>query len=190
MVDAASVRRRGSVTLCLVVALAWGGCTFGSGSADHGDGGADGHADGRLHRVVRVVDGDTVHVDWRGEDTTVRIIGIDTPESVSPSTPDECWGSRATRAAEGLLEGRRVAVVLDPSQGRRDVYGRLLAYLDIEGGQDFGEAMIRAGDAVEYTYDDPYARQAGYRSAERAARAADRGLWGACGGPDRPLKGP
>lgn len=133
----------------------------------------------KLHRVIRVVDGDTVKVDIDGGES-VRIIGIDTPETVHPDKPTECGGQEATAAARALLDGKRVAVVFDASQGRRDRYGRLLAYLDIPQSGDFGEAMLRKGHAKEYTYADPYQRRETYRSAEQQARAAGRGVWGSC----------
>lgn len=135
--------------------------------------------DTKLYRVIRVVDGDTVKVDIDGGES-VRVIGIDTPETVHPDKPTECGGQEATAAARALLEGKRVAVVHDSSQGRRDRYGRLLAYLDIPQAGDFGEAMLRKGHAKEYTYADPYQRRETYRSAEQQARAAGRGVWGSC----------
>lgn len=135
--------------------------------------------DTRLYRVIRVVDGDTVKVDINGGES-VRVIGINTPETVHPDKPAECGGADATAAARALLDGKRVAVVYDPTQDRRDRYGRLLAYLDIPQSGDFGETMLRKGHAKEYTYADPYQRRTTYRSAEQQARAADRGLWGGC----------
>jgi micrococcal nuclease len=143
----------------------------------------------RRYRVLDVIDGDTVKVGYRGG-TTIRIIGIDTPETVSPSTPDECFGAAASAAANRMLRGRRVALEFDPSQGRLDQYGRTLAYLRIPGAGDFGLAMVRGGFAAEYTYDTAYRYQARYRAAEARARAAGRGLWGKCGGPDVPLEQP
>ncbi len=104
--------------------------------------------------MLDVLDGATVEVGYRGG-TTIRVIGIDTPETVGPSTPDECFGAQASAAANRMLQGRRVALVFDPSQGRLDKYGRTLAYLRIPGTGDFGLAMIRRGFAAEYTYDPP-----------------------------------
>ncbi len=116
------------------------------------------------------------------------MIGIDTPETVHPSVPDECGGAEASQAAEDLLSGKQVRVVFDPSQGKRDKYDRMLAYLEIPGTGDFGEAMLRAGHAEEYTYGSAYQRQSTYRAAEEAARSADKGLWGQCGSADVPLE--
>lgn len=143
----------------------------------------------KRYRVLDVIDGDTVEVGYRGT-TSVRIIGIDTPETVSPSTPDECYGAKASAAATRILQGRQVELVFDPSQGRTDKYGRTLAYLRIPGRGDFGLAMIRRGYAAEYTYDTAYRHQRRYLAAEQRAGAANRGMWGACGGPDTPLHKP
>lgn len=130
-----------------------------------------------LYRVVQVVDGDTIKVDYQGRVETVRIIGIDTPETVSPRQPVQCFGREASAKAHELLEGQRVHLTADPTQDSRDRYGRLLAYVDREDGVDFGLWMISNGYAHEYTYNVPYQRQAAYRAAEAAARAAERGLW-------------
>lgn len=75
--------------------------------------------------VLRVVDGDTIDIrdDVRGR-LRVRILGIDTPETKKPGVPVECWGPEATRFAESNLVGRRVALVIDPTQDRTDHYGR------------------------------------------------------------------
>ncbi len=143
---------------------------------------------GRLHRVLRVIDGDTVEVAYRGSAVSVRIIGIDTPETVHPSEPVECGGPEASATATRLLSGKQVRLVFDPSQGRTDYYGRTLAYVQAPGVGDFGLAMIRAGRAAEYTYDTAYARQSRYLAAQRTAQAHHRGVWGRCGGVDTPLR--
>ncbi|WP_068256126.1 thermonuclease family protein [Janibacter corallicola] len=142
-----------------------------------------------LHRVIRVVDGDTVVVDIDGGEK-IRVIGIDTPETVDPNSPVECGGPEASAAAESLLEGKSVRVVHDASQGTRDKYGRMLAYLDLPGGTDFGEAMLRAGHAEEYTYDTAYERQGTYLEAEESARGAGQGVWGGCSQEPEPASEP
>jgi micrococcal nuclease len=140
-----------------------------------------------LYAVVRVIDGDTVEVGYHGG-TSVRLIGIDTPETVSPSVPDECGGEAASRVAHELLDGRRVALRFDPSQGRYDRYGRTLAYLEVPGLGDYGLAMLERGRAAEYTYDSAYEMQRRYQRAEAKARGAGLHLWGRCGGPDTPVR--
>jgi micrococcal nuclease len=123
--------------------------------------------------VVKVVDGDTLHVLVDGRDETVRIIGINAPET------DECWGTEATQAATRLLDGATVALIADPTQADRDRYGRLLRSVVLPDGTDVGLRLISDGDADEYTYDNSYANQQAYREADAAAAAAGRGLWNA-----------
>jgi micrococcal nuclease len=140
--------------------------------------------------VLRVIDGDTVEVAYKGRTESVRVIGIDTPETVDPSGPVECWGPRASAEAERFLAGERVQLRFDKSQGRRDTYDRLLAHVVVPGGGDFGQWMISRGHAAEYTYDTAYNRQGRYTAAEAEARAAARGLRAACGGVDSALVQP
>ena len=127
--------------------------------------------------VVRVVDGDTLVVRLGGREETVRLIGIDTPESVDPRTPVQCFGREASARAKELLEGKQVQVETDPSQGERDQYGRLLAYVALAGGDLVNQRLIAEGFGHEYTFDRPYRHQAAFRAAERQAREQQRGLW-------------
>jgi endonuclease YncB( thermonuclease family) len=130
--------------------------------------------------VVRVVDGDTVDVQF-GELGTerLRLIGIDTPEVVDPRKPVQCFGREASAHAHDLLDGQVVSVELDASQGERDVYGRLLAYVWLADGRNFGEVMIADGFAHEYTYDQPYVHLDAFRVAQEGAIANQLGLWSA-----------
>lgn len=128
--------------------------------------------------IARVVDGDTVIVRLAdGELVRVRAIGIDTPESVDPRRPVECFGKEAAAYARELLEGREVILRLDPTQGTHDRYGRLLAYIFRDDGLFFNLQMIAEGYAHEYTYRIPYQYQQTFQEAQRAAREEQRGLW-------------
>ncbi|MFZ0322581.1 MAG: thermonuclease family protein [Actinomycetes bacterium] len=130
--------------------------------------------------MSRVVDGDTVVVDKGRRSLTLRLIGIDTPETVAPATPVMCFGPQASQFAERTLAGEPVLLEFDRSQGRLDRYGRTLAYVwtrGVGGSSMFNERAVRAGYAVEYTYDAAYAWQQELQRAERAARASGRGLW-------------
>lgn len=140
--------------------------------------------------VTEVVDGDTVHVRFQGVDESVRVIGIDTPETVHPTEPVECGGPAASAAAHRLLDGRDVRLVFDPTQGRRDTYGRMLAYVEVPGEGDFGQMMVHQGHAAEYTYDSAYARQVPYLAAQGFAQQHHLGIWARCGGVDTPLHQP
>lgn len=138
--------------------------------------------------VVRVIDGDTVDVRLDGQVVRLRLIGIDTPEVVDPRRPIECFGREASAKAHALLDGQRVALEADASQGERDRYGRLLRYIWLSDGRLFNEEMVAQGYAFEYTYALPYKYQAEFKQAERDAREAQRGLWSpeTCGGEQRP----
>jgi micrococcal nuclease len=139
-------------------------------------------------QVVRVVDGDTVDVTVEDGEERVRLIGLDAPETHSPREPVQCFGADATRRAQQLLDGQDVFVELDPTQGVRDRYGRLLGYLWLADGRLFNLEMVAEGYAFEYTYDRPYKYQAEFQQAERDAQAQQGGLWSpqTCNGESRP----
>jgi endonuclease YncB( thermonuclease family) len=153
-------------------------------------------------RITAVTDGDTIRVRAYGAKRKyyrVRLIGIDTPETVDPDAPVECVGPEATAAmlrlaftapydsdGDGLLDeeggpGRRVVLVTDPTQDLFDDFGRLLAYVT-RLGTDFGARQVRAGWAEVYVYERRFRRYARFEDAEDSARAAGRGVWGKCGG--------
>lgn len=133
---------------------------------------------GGSHPFIRVVDGDTAVVGFAGRSEYVRLIGIDSPEPNDPGGP-ECYATEATAHLRDLAHTGTVVLFFDPSQGERDTYGRLLAYVQTPDGTDLGERMVRDGYAHEYTYDTehPYERTSTYHEAEREAAAAQRGLW-------------
>jgi micrococcal nuclease len=134
-------------------------------------------------RVTRVVDGDTIDVTLaNGSEETVRYIGIDTPETVKPDTPVQCGGPRAHAVNERLVGGRTVTLRFD--EERRDVYGRLLAYVYLPRAGDrplfVNAELARRGLARTLTIppNDSFAELFA-RLAARAG-AAGRGLWGLC----------
>jgi micrococcal nuclease len=127
--------------------------------------------------VTRAVDGDTVEARIDDEVEDVRLIGVDTPETVKPGTPVQCFGPRASHFTERRLEGERVRLVFGVE--RRDAYGRLLAYAYL-GGRSFNAVLLRRGLARTLTI-PPNDRFAGrFRRIELGAARAGRGLWGAC----------
>jgi len=137
-------------------------------------------------RIVRVIDGDTLKVRLAsGPTVTVRLIGIDTPETRRPATPVECGGPDATARMKQLAFsrgiGRIVDLMSDPTQDRLDRYGRVLAYVR-GGGVDLGRSMISSGWARTYVFRRDFARVGTYRRAQASARAASRGVWRKCGG--------
>jgi micrococcal nuclease len=135
--------------------------------------------------VTRVVDGDTIHVGRDGVDLTVRLIGINSPESVKPNSPVECFGPQASDFAKAALTGRTVRLEFDASQGRTDQYGRTLAYVWVErpGSRPtlFNQTAVRRGYAFERQYGPtPYAWRSVLRAAQKQAQSAHAGLWSAC----------
>jgi len=133
-------------------------------------------------RVARVVDGDTVLVAIGGDERRVRLLGVDAPESVTPDRPVECFGPQAAAAARGLMpRGARVELATDPTQGAEDRFGRLLAEVAVAGdGLTVNERLVRDGAAEVFRGDGRARLLPRLRQAEREARRARRGLWGAC----------
>ncbi len=132
--------------------------------------------------IVRVVDGDTVDVRVSGKVERIRIIGLDTPETVDPRKPVQCFGRQATaRAKELLPAGSSVALETDPTQGARDRYSRMLAHviIDAEEGEspNFAVRMIAEGFAHHYIYRVPSVWSADLASAQTVAEAEAKGLW-------------
>jgi micrococcal nuclease len=128
--------------------------------------------------VLRVVDGDTIEVELDGgEVEDVRYIGVDTPESVAPGEPVECFGKRASAFNERLVGGRTVTLRFD--RERRDRYGRLLAYV-YAGSRLVNAELVREGYARTLTIAPNDARASLFARLERNAGRAARGLWGAC----------
>jgi micrococcal nuclease len=144
--------------------------------------------------VRRVVDGDTIDValtgrtDGPGAGLTqvghvyrIRLLGIDTPETVKPNTPVQCYGHEASAATAALLQGRRVRLVKDVEE--TDQYDRLLRYVYI-GDEMANARLVANGYAYVLTY-PPNVRHADlFVALARQAREADVGLWApdACNG--------
>lgn len=117
-------------------------------------------------------------------DVTLRLIGIDTPESVHPSEPVECYGPEAFRPGAKAARWAAGAAGVRSDAGRLDKYGWTLAYVWLGDGRMFNEVMIRGGFAEEYTYAAPYKYQRRFQAAEHAAKSRGAGVCGA------PVPGP
>lgn len=146
--------------------------------------------DNLLYSVVKVVDGDTLSIDMDGKSQTIRLIGLNTPETVDPRKPVECFGKEASNKAKELLIGKKARIEKDPSQGDYDKYQRLLAYVFLEDGTNFNKWMIENGYGYEYTYDLPYKYQKEFKLAESQAKSQKKGLWadGICDQPKQETK--
>jgi micrococcal nuclease len=130
--------------------------------------------------VVRAVDGDTIIVADGDRSEDVRLIGMDTPETVDPRRPVGCYGPQASAYTKHLLTGRRVTLVYDRVQ--RDRYGRYLAYVFLDGPpRVFVDARLVALGYARTMAIPPNTAHAGMLAGlERRAALAGRGLWSAC----------
>jgi micrococcal nuclease len=137
-----------------------------------------------LYRVVKVIDGDTIDLDINGQTERIRLIGMDTPETVDPRKTVECFGKEASNKAKEMLTAKSVKIAADPTQDNRDKYKRLLRYVYLEDGTNFNKLMISEGYAHEYTYYVPYQLQVEFKAAQKDAEENERGLWSpsSCGG--------
>ena len=137
--------------------------------------------------VAHPVDGDTVVVEIGGHEEPVRLIGVDTPESVARDRPVERFGPEAkARTAELLPPG--TAVRLERDVEARDRYGRLLAYVvRVQDGVLVNLLLVEEGFAESYRFAPNLAHQADFDAAEARARRDHRGLWPVCGSTDVPI---
>lgn len=124
--------------------------------------------------VARVIDGDTIEIEGGQK---VRYIGIDTPETVDPRKPVQCFAIEATKKNKELVEGKRVRLEKDISE--TDKYGRLLRYVYVDG-IFVNDYLVRQGYAYASTFppDVKYSEQ--FLAAQKEARENNRGLWKEC----------
>jgi len=165
------------------VVVAWGlvACdppVIGAGGPDRGPPVGEGRpSNGRDAFATRVVDGDTIEVRLGAHTRDVRLIGVDTPETVHPTDPVECFGDAASRFTEGALESKQIRLEFDVE--RKDQYGRTLAYVWL-GPQLLNRTLVRRGYATVATFPPNVRYVDAFLAAERKARAGAAGLWGAC----------
>ncbi len=172
--------------MAVVVGAFWmAGCGSDGGSAEPEPSGVATPSTGEVPdgevgswRSVRVVDGDTLEVSGPGGEMTVRVIGINTPES------GECFGEEAAEALGGLVSGAELVLVEDRSGV--DQFGRALRYVETAEGVDVGAELVAGGFAIARRYPPDDARADRYADLQRDAEQAGRGLWAsdACGASD------
>lgn len=138
----------------------------------------------KSYKVTNVVDGDTIDIELSGKTERIRLIGINTAETVDPRKPVECFGKEASEKSKSVLNNATVTIETDSSQDSRDKYGRMLAYVFLSDGSNFNQMMIAEGYAYEYTYDKPYKYQKEFKEAQQKAQSEKKGLWSdtACSG--------
>ena len=123
------------------------------------------------YKVIRIVDGDTIVVFSNDKEEKVRMLGINTPESVAKNREDECFGEEASFKTKELLLNKKVFLEFDKAKPERDEYGRLLSYVFREDGLFVSRELINLGFAYEYTYKKQF------KEAESYAKANRLGLW-------------
>ncbi len=132
--------------------------------------------------VTRVVDGDTIKVEMNGKEETVRLLGMNTPETVDPRKPVECFGKEASNETKSLLTGKIVILQKDVSE--TDKYKRLLrfVFLPLENGQILfvDDYLVREGFAQVLTIPPDVKHSEQFLQAQKAARDLKKGLWGKC----------
>ncbi len=131
----------------------------------------EGNEEKPKYKVLEIVDGDTIKIDYNGQEEKVRLIGIDTPET------NECFNTEATNKLKSLLGNNEVEIEADQTQGERDKYNRLLLYIWLNG-ELINKTMISEGYAHEYTYNLPYKYQTEFKDSQAKAQNTKRGLWG------------
>ena len=164
-------RRRLAVLVVVMAAISLAGWRLGTARLPAGD------AAGTPALVTAAIDGDTVDVDVAGRTERVRLLGVDTPETVDPDKPIGCYGPEAAAFTASRLSGRTVRLRFD--RQRRDRYGRLLAYVDVEGRR-FNEELLAGGYATLLVIPPNGRHGRAMLDLELAARSAGRGLWSAC----------
>ncbi len=167
------------IVIAALLALAGARVDVRGGRDDASPAGGFGAHPPRTVRVVRIVDGDTIAVESAGRRDVVRYIGIDTPESVKPHAPVECFGKAAGEANARLVEGRSVRLVLDAEP--RDRFGRLLAYVyRAQDGLFVNERLLRRGFARTLRIRPNVHFANRFSVLQNVAKSAGRGLWAAC----------
>lgn len=130
--------------------------------------------------VTRVVDGDTIEarLDGQSDSSKIRLLGINTPESVDPRRAVQCFGKEASAFAKQLMEGKRITLKEDVQADDHDKYGRLLRNVLLEDGTDVNALLVKEGYAYAYiSFPLNKQRKTEMRSLEQEARTAKRGLW-------------
>lgn len=131
------------------------------------------------YKVTHVADGDTISVDMNGKTETIRMIGVDTPESVKPNSPVQCYGKEASDYTKHNLSGQSVRLEADPTGDNRDRYDRLLRYVYLQDGTLWEQKLIDQGYGFAYL-SFQFTKQADFAAAQAKAQDAKIGLWSTC----------
>jgi endonuclease YncB( thermonuclease family) len=143
-----------------------------------------GGSDQLYGKVMKVTDGDTVTVETQGRSTPVRLIGVDTPETVAPGQPIGCYGKEASAYTKKVLTDKLVRLEIPRIGDSEDAYGRTLAYVYLDMDRDgvyehlYNEDLIDLGFARTTTFSHAHRRE--FERAREEAEERGAGLWGAC----------
>ena len=132
------------------------------------------------YKVIYVVDGDTFKVKVKDKIAIIRMLGINTPETLDPRKRDECYGKQASQESKKILDNANVRFELSPNREVMDKYGRYLAYVYTENGLFLNKYLVSKGFAREYTYGKAYSKQIEFKNLEKKAKKDKLGLWGIC----------
>ena len=130
--------------------------------------------------VTHVMDGDTFEASIGKREITVRLLGVDTPETVDPRKQVQCFGKDASDETKSLLTGHSVQLKLNPDREEKDKYGRYLAYVYVDTGTFLNEFLVSNGYAREYTFGSAYSFQKQFQEDQSQAQKEGKGLWTAC----------
>lgn len=129
-----------------------------------------------FYKVTYISDGDTFSVSMDGHEEKVRLIGVDTPETVKPNSPTECFGKAASDFAKQTLSGKTVRLEADPINQNRDRYDRLLRYAYLEDGTLFNATLISQGYGFAYL-SFPFSKADEFQQLQTNARKSNLGVW-------------
>jgi micrococcal nuclease len=134
-----------------------------------------------FYEVVKFTDGDTFDVNMNGTTETIRLIGVDTPETHKPDTPVQCYGPEASTFTERTLKAANNSVRLeaDPLDDNRDRYGRLLRYAYLPDGKLLEQLIIQQGYGFAYL-SFPFQKKVEFAGYQDDAQTNKLGLWSAC----------
>ena len=134
-----------------------------------------------LYTITRYIDGDTIAIDMNGTPETIRMVGVDTPETHKPNTPVQCYGPAAAAYTKNLIAnaGGKVRLESDPKSQNRDRYKRLLRYVYLTDGRLVQLESVRNGYGFAYT-SFPFTKSAEFVAAQADAKASAKGLWANC----------
>lgn len=132
-----------------------------------------------LYTIDHFIDGDTIAVEMNGQPETIRMIGIDTPETHRPNTPVQCYGPAAAAYTKNRIGNQRIRLVSDSLGTNRDRYNRLLRYVYLTDGTNLNQELVAKGYAFAYL-SFPFTKSDEFAAAQANAKDGGTGLWGNC----------